>query len=183
MLMVTSLMMFWWQPEPHYWTTPARLAALARRPAIERELDPTLGASTILATGMARERELTAGKLLVFDEHYAAFPSLFWNTTFSNRVRFIPGGPGFLARAAQAGATWIILTPQDSQFSAARAPGSGWQEVGQLNAVIPGYAFRRVALPPPAAAPRPLRCRCWGRPRHRSGQRRRSGRRLRRHRR
>jgi hypothetical protein len=153
MLIVTSLMMFWWQPEPRWWMTPERLVALAHRPVVERELDRDLGASTMLAPALAREKELTAGKLLVFDEHYAGFPSLFWNTTFSNRVRYIKGGPGFLSRAAEAGATWIFLTPQDSQFPAAQAPGSGWQEVGQLNAVIPGYAFRRIPPPPPVTAP------------------------------
>jgi len=151
-VVVTSLMMFWWQPEPRYYMSPTRLIALASRPAIERELDPSVGAPTSLAAGLAREQELTAGKLLVFDEHYSGYPSLFWNNTYSNRVRFMSGGPGFLARAAQAGATWIFLAPQDPQLAAARAPGSGWQEVGELNPIIPGFAFRRVAGAAPAAA-------------------------------
>ena len=155
-------MMIWWQPEPRYWMPPSRLVALARRSPLEREIDHDLGAPTLLEPGLAREKELTAGKLLVFNEHYAGFPSLFWNNTYSNRVRYMKGGADFLARAARAGATWIFLTPQDSQLPAARAQGSGWQEVGELNPVVAGYAFRRVAggapaaraVPPPAAPPR-----------------------------
>jgi hypothetical protein len=152
-IIVTSLMMFWWTPAPSYYTSPARLVELAHASTLEREVSHDLGAPTTLSVGLAREKELGPGKLLVFNEQYSSFPSVFWNNTFSNRVKFIHGGPGFLARAAQAGATWISLSPQDSLIYEARAPGSGWQEVGLLNAYGPGYAFRRVE--PPAAAPRP----------------------------
>jgi hypothetical protein len=158
-VILTSLMMFWWQPEPRWYFTPARLAALARAPALNREVDRDLGAPTTLVAGLAREKELTRGKLLVFNEQYAGFPSLFWNNKYSNRVQYLPGGPTFLTRAADAGATWIFLAAQDAQLSAARAPNSGWQEVGELNPIVAGFAFRRVpvaAAPPrPAAAPPP----------------------------
>jgi hypothetical protein len=159
-VVVTSLMMFWWQPEPRYFFSLERLEALARAPALQRELDPELGAPTTLAGGLAREKELTRGKLLVFDEQYSGYPSLFWNNTYSNRVQFVHGGPGFLARAAEAGATWVFLSAQDPQLAAAQMPGSGWQEVGVLNPIMTGYAFRRVPgsaapprLPAPPAAP------------------------------
>jgi hypothetical protein len=165
-VVVTSLMMFWWQPEPRWYFTPDRLAALARAPAINREVDRELGAPTTLVAGLAREKELGPGKLLVFDEQYCGFPSLFWNNTYSNRVQFMRGGPSFLSRAAEAGATWVFLSASSPTLSAARAPGSGWQEVGELNPINAGFAFRRVpgatraplpSLPPtpptPVAAP------------------------------
>jgi hypothetical protein len=152
-VVVTSLMMFWWQPEPRYFFWPSRLEALARAPALEREIDEGLGAPTTRAGGLAREKELTRGKLLVFNEQYCGYPSLFWNNTFSNRVQFMTGGPTFLTRAAAAGATWVFLSAQDPQLSVARAPSSGWQEVGVLNPIILGFAFRHVAAP--AAPPRP----------------------------
>jgi hypothetical protein len=152
-IIVTSLMMFWWTPAPSYYTSLARLVELAHAPALERELSRDVGAPTTLQVGLAREKELTAGKLLVFDENYSSFPSVFWNNTFSNRVKYVRGGAGFLTRAAQAGATWISLSPQDPVIHQARAAGSGWQEVGLLNAYGPGYAFRRVE--PPAPAPKP----------------------------
>ncbi|HVU51915.1 MAG TPA: hypothetical protein VHL80_14560, partial [Polyangia bacterium] len=123
-IVVTSLMMFWWQPDPRYFFSPARLGALARAPALVREVDEGLGAPTTLATGLAREKELTPGKLLVFNEQYCGYPSLFWNNTYSNRVQFIRGGPSFLAHAAEAGATWIFMSAQDPQLAAARAPSS-----------------------------------------------------------
>jgi hypothetical protein len=153
-VIVTSLMMFWWTPEPRWYFTPQRFMALVHASAAERELDRELGAPTSLAVGRLREKELKPGTLLVFNERYSGYPSLFWNTTFSNRIKYIKGGPGFLTRAAQAGATWISLSPQDSLLSEARLPGSGWQEVGELNPWVPAYAFRRVDVPKPVAPPK-----------------------------
>ena len=161
-VVVTSLMMFWWQPEPRWYFTPERLEALARAPALDREIDRDLGAPTLLDVGLAREKELKRGALLVFDEYYAGYPSLFWNTKFSNRVQYLHGGPTYLTRAAQAGATWVFMGVQDPQLAVARAPGSGWQEVGELNPIVPGFAFRHVVgaapppPPPPAPPPRPM---------------------------
>jgi hypothetical protein len=152
-VVVTSLMMFWWTPEPRWWFTPERLLALARAPVLDREVDHDLGAPTTLAMGLAREKELKRGSLLVFDESYSGYPSLFWNTKFSNRVQYLHGGPTYLTRAAQAGATWVFMGAQDPQLAAARAAGSGWQEVGQLNPIVSGFAFRRSPVPP--APPRP----------------------------
>jgi hypothetical protein len=157
-VLLTSIMMFWWTPEPRWWFTPERLVALARAPTLNRELDRELGAPTLLTVGLQREKELTTGKLLVFDEHYSGYPSLFWNHDFSSRVQFIHGGAGFLTRAKEAGATWISLSPQDPMLTEARLPSSGWQEVGELNPTVTGFAFRRVdhpPAPPPVSQPLP----------------------------
>jgi hypothetical protein len=152
-VIVTSLMMFWWAPEPRYYFSPSRLLELAHASPIAREVDQNLGAPTATQGALAREKELKPGTLMVFDENYSASPSLFWNNTFSNRIKYIKGGAGFLTRAAEAGATWISLAPQDSNLALARGPGSGWQEVGLLNPYVTGYAFRRVG--PPPAPPKP----------------------------
>jgi hypothetical protein len=158
-VLVTSLMMFWWTPAPRWWYTPAQLRDHARASTVDREVDRDLGAPTPKATGLARERELGPGSLLVFDEKYAAFPSLFWNNHYSNRVMFIHGGPDFLARAAQAGATWIFLNDREPLSHDARAPRSGWDEVGVLNAINGGSAFRRHVgpYPPPPPPPPPAK--------------------------
>lgn len=155
MLVVTSLMMFWWAPEPRYYLSPERLVQLARARPLARELDQNLGAPTGTAAAFAREKELTPGTLAIFNDQYSAYPSLYWNNTYSNRVQYLRSTPDFLTRARQAGATWINLSPQDPLINAARRPGSGWQEVGQLNAYVAGYAFRRVELPAPPAPPPP----------------------------
>ncbi len=162
-VILTSFMMIWWGPRPNTYFTPEQLVALAHASPLERELDKELGAPTLLAPGLAREKELKPGTLVVFNERYSAYPSLFWNETFSNRIAYMKGGPGFLDRAAKAGATWVALSPQDPLFAAARAPGSGWQEVGELNPYVAGFVFRRVEVPkppptaakPPAAAAKP----------------------------
>jgi hypothetical protein len=149
-VLVTSLMMFWWTPAPRWWYSPEQLAELARLPAIEREVTRELGAPTPRAVGLAREQELSSGTLMVFDDRYSGFPSLFWNNTFSNRVLYLKSGPDFLARAARAGATWVFLNDRELHLMvAARAPGSGWQEVGILNAINGGSAFRRIPVVPP----------------------------------
>lgn len=155
-VLVTSLMMFWWTPLSRRWFfTPSRLVQLMKTPPLEREINRDLGAPTVFATAQGREKELTAGKLLVFNEHFGSFPSLFWNNTFSNRVQFIKDGSDFLTRAAQAGATWIFMEDTDAHIGAARAPASGWQEVGVLNAIRGGRAFRRIPIPPSRPKPRP----------------------------
>ena len=151
-VILTSFMMIWWAPTPRAYFTPEQLVALAHAAPLERELDKELGAPTLLAPGLAREKELKPGTLVVFNERYSAYPSLFWNETFSNRIAYIKGGPGFLDRAAKAGATWVALSPQDPLFAAARAPGSGWQEVGELNPYVAGFVFRQVPKPPAAPA-------------------------------
>lgn len=153
-VLLTSVMMFWWTPLQRRWFfTPDRLVKLIETPPLERELSHELGAPTILATAEARERELKPGTLLVFNEQYEGFPSLFWNNTFSNRVLYMKSGADFLVRAAKAGATWVFLDDRDPQAKVARTPGSGWQEVGVLNAIRGGSAYRRLPVVPGQPAP------------------------------
>src|SRR6185369_12239900 len=120
-----SVMMFWWTPAPRWWFTPEQLVALAQASPTAREVDHTLGAPTVVAAGLAREKELGPGTLLVFNEHYSGFPSLFWNSHFSNRVVYMHGGGDFLARAAKAGAKWVFLNDRDPLVGQARRPDSG----------------------------------------------------------
>lgn len=154
-VLVTSLMMFWWTPAPRWWYTPAQLAKLAQASEVEREVASDLGAPTLRASGLARERELGPGTLLVFNDRYSAFPSIFWNRQFTNRIEYLHSGPDFLARAARAGATWVY-TAEPAVAVQARVPGSGWQEVGPLNAINGGgTVFRRVPVVVPVKAPPP----------------------------
>ena len=155
-VLVTSLMMFWWTPAPRWWYTPEQLAKLAKASPVEREVDNTLGAPTLRPAGLAREHELGPGSLLAFYERYSGFPSLFWNRRFSNRVIYLRGGPDFLVRAARAGATWVYLN-DGGTINQARVPGLGWQEVGPLNAINGGgVVFRRVPVTgPPRVPPSP----------------------------
>ena len=162
-VLVMSLMMFWWTPAPRWWYSPEQLLKLAQASPVEREVDRDLGAPTLRPAGLARELELGPGKKLVFTDRYSGFPSIFWNRSFSNFVQYLPMGPDFLVRAARVGATWIyVLDP--GLIAQARAPHSGWQEVGSLNAINGGgLVFRRVpvntpptALPAPPAPARPV---------------------------
>jgi len=156
-VLIMSIMIIWWTPTPRWWYTPAQLLKLAEASPAEREVDPDLGAPTVRATGLARERELGPGKLLVFSDRYCGFPSIFWNRDFTSRIQYLRTAPDFLTRAARAGATWIhVLEP--ATIAQARAPGSGWQELGPINNINHGCTvFRRVPAPPapPKAPPAP----------------------------
>jgi hypothetical protein len=142
--LLLSLISVYWVPAPHWMPGPERLVELARRSPAEREVTNELGAPVNTAVGIKRNQELGPGSVLVFNERYAGFPSVFWNDAFSNRIVYVKGDAGFLARAAALGATWIFLTDRDPALPAARAAASGWQEIGVLNAVNGGRAFRRV---------------------------------------
>ena len=157
-VLIMSIMMFWWTPPPRWWFTPEQLVKLAKASPVEREVDRDLGAPTVRGPGLARERELGPGTLLVFSDRYSGYPSIFWNRSFSNRILYLRMGPDFLARAAKAGATWIFVL-EPGIIAQARAPGSGWQEVGPLNGINGGgLAFRRVPVTtPPKAPPAPAR--------------------------
>ncbi len=152
-VLVTSLMMFWWTPAPRWWFTPEQLLKLAEASPVDREVDRDLGAPTVRSVGLARERELGPGTLLVFSDRYSGYPSIFWNRSYSNRILYLRMGPDFLARAARAGATWIfVLEPWI--MAQARVPGAGWQEVGPLNGINGGgTVFRRVPVTTPPKAP------------------------------
>jgi hypothetical protein len=162
--LIMSMMMIWWTPVPRWWYTPEQLVKLAKASPVEREVDRDLGAPTMRLAGLARERELGPGKLLVFNERYSGFPSIFWNRSFTSRIAYVRGGPDFLGRAARAGATWVYVN-DGVNINLARAAGSGWQEVGPLNGINGGgLVFRRVpvtalpkASPPPPAPPAPPR--------------------------
>jgi hypothetical protein len=154
-VLLMSIMMFWWTPPPRWWFTPEQLLKLAQVSPVEREVDRALGAPTVREPGLARERELGPGTLLVFSDRYSGFPSIFWNRSFSNRVLYLRMGPDFLARAARAGASWIFVL-EPGIIAQARAPGSGWQEVGPLNGINGGgLAFRRIPVTAPPKTPAP----------------------------
>jgi hypothetical protein len=155
-VLIMSIMMFWWTPVPRWWYTPEQLLKLAKATAVEREVDRDLGAPTMRVPGLARERELGPGSLLVFSDRYSGYPSIFWNRWFSNRVLYLRMGPDLLARATRAGASWIFVA-EPGIIAQARAPRSGWQEVGPLNGLNGGgLAFRRVPVPPlPNVPPAP----------------------------
>jgi hypothetical protein len=159
-VIVTSIMMFWWTPAPRWYYTPEQLLKSLHASPVQREVDKELGGPVGTVAGLARERELGPGSVLVFGDRYSGFASLFWNCHFSNRVLYLKSGPDWLGRAARLGAKWIFLNDFDpANLALARAPGSGWQEVGLLNWINGGVTFRRVpGVPiPPLTPPAPNR--------------------------
>jgi hypothetical protein len=101
-------------------------------PYPEREVTPAFGAPVEKEAGLARERELGPGAIVVYGDDQPQ-PAPLWNNAFSNRVLYVPSGDGFLARAEALGATWIFASERSTGLrEELAAPGSRWERVGRL---------------------------------------------------
>lgn len=148
-----AFIMLFWPSHIRWWYTPTEAATLARIPYPEREVTPAsrIGESTYLGrgaaitreVGLARERELGPGSVLLFGDTYGSFPALFWNNDYSNRVLYVPTSE-LLAKAKELDATWVYCAYNDPNRAALLSPGSGYQEIGQFNVENWGTVFRRV---------------------------------------
>ncbi len=149
-VLFAGLVSLFWNPTWPF-PTPAELAKIAAYPYPEREVVNArefsdrvdLHASPIPKdVGLARERELTAGKVIAIGDHYGTFSATFWNNDFSNRVVYLPDGADFLERANAVDATWLAAERGSRLFADLKRSDS-WEEVGRLTNELNGVAFRR----------------------------------------
>jgi hypothetical protein len=150
--LLCAFIMLFWQPR-RWWYTPAEAVKLARTPYPEREVLPASGisprtdlgrgAAITREAGLAREKELGPGSLLLFGDNYGGFPALFWNNDFSNRVQYVPTAE-LLEKAKELDATWVYCAYGDPNRGALSAPGSGFEEITVFNVENWGTVFRRV---------------------------------------
>jgi hypothetical protein len=120
---------------------------LASTPFPERELRPDLGAPVTLEGGTARERELGAGDVVVFDDNYV-FPALYWNNRYSNVVVYVPSSFEVPADAAALGAKWLYCGwPDECYFALRLDDDAQWEPVARLSEDHVGRAYRRRADP------------------------------------
>ena len=150
---IGAIIAFCWTT-PRWWYTPSELVKLARVPYPDREvtpsamISPTLGLASAsgipFELGTIREKTLGAGATLAFDDIDGSFIALFWNNNYSNRVVYVPSGPGYLERVEQARAIWLYCNYGDPVYAELRKPDSGWIELGPLNIERWGVIFRRA---------------------------------------
>jgi hypothetical protein len=150
---VGSVIMCSWTVPRWYWY-PHELVKLARVSYPEREftaaarfapgLHLTRGSSVTKDVGMARERELGPGHIILFNDNYGNYPAHFWNNTYSNKAIWVPSTTNMLEEAERLHATWIFLANGDPLAPSLRAAGSGWLEIGTMNIENWGTVFRRV---------------------------------------
>lgn len=150
---VGAVLMCWWV-QPRWFWYPRELVKLIEVKYPEREMTPasrfapglhlTRGASVTKDVGLAREKELGPGKVLLFNDNYGNYPAHFWNNSYSNKAIWVPAGTSMLEEAERLHATWIFLANGDPLAGTLRAPGSGWQEVGVVNIEGWGSMFRRA---------------------------------------
>jgi hypothetical protein len=136
-----------------YWATPgwniswATTKDLMRMTTLERACAHVQDFLPEPKTAKAREEEIKQGDVVVFGDGNL-FPALLWNEHYSNRVVWIPSSLGpeaMLARAEQLHAKWFVASSYSAELRVLKAPGSRWQEVGQLSTTSPAMlAFRRL---------------------------------------
>ncbi len=121
--------------------SPSDLETLARTPAPERYVREELGSAIRRSTGLARERELGPGDVVVFER--IAFVALLWNDHYTNRVRWLEDFPDPFVKADEFGATWIYAGRGGWFDTHAREPERGWELVGELETERFGHIYRR----------------------------------------
>jgi hypothetical protein len=135
-------LMGYFDANPIFIVSWRELRAMTRVPYPEREVTRELGTAVNTEAGIARERELKAGDLVVFGDDYGSFPAEFFNNRFSNRAVYVPDTPDFVQKARDLGATWIYCTP----FSRCgrELSSSGWVSHGALHLIASGELYHRV---------------------------------------
>jgi hypothetical protein len=136
-----AIMHLFWEPQRE-WLDFKTASALLSVPYPEREVRSDLGAPVFREFGLARERLIGPGDVVVVTDLYD-FPALFWNNTYSNQVRYLRNGPNFLARAEALGATWVCCGEGSCLAEVLAAPGR-WVEVGPVHPGRSAKAFRRL---------------------------------------
>jgi hypothetical protein len=78
--------------------------------------------------------------VVVFNDR-VFFPGLLWNSSFSNRLVWIPETPdyNYLQKANELGAVWAFCRQGDPACNPFRQPGSGWHEIPGGYHVEPGW--------------------------------------------
>ncbi|HZU82469.1 MAG TPA: hypothetical protein VE987_06120, partial [Polyangiaceae bacterium] len=129
----------WEMPGWRSFPSPSQLVELARLDPPLREITPELGAPVVRAAGVARDRELGPGAVVVSNDF--VFPAVLWNDDYSNRVVFVRASEDLVAAAEHLGATWIYASDKPSAARVRENPR--WSEIGPLYAEGWGTAFRR----------------------------------------
>ena len=96
--------------------------------------------------GVDREK-LKPGEIAAYGDD-VQFPAPLWNNTFSNKVIYVKGGPGYFDRVSAIGATWAYCRNGDAEcapFTAASTgPNRTWKDVGLYNTENWGHIYRRL---------------------------------------
>ncbi len=147
---IGAVIAFFWV-EPRWWYLPTELAKLARIPYPEREVTPASAISPGLSiasgsaitreVGLERERTIGPGSVVAYNDR-EQFIALLWNNEFSNRVQYVPMGPGYVDRVEASGASWVYCRYGDP--AAEELARRGWTSVGTYNVEGWGSMLRRT---------------------------------------
>ena len=138
---IGSLMVIVWEAPGWRGFPSARdLFALWKLDPPLREMTPELGGTVLRDPGVARERELVAGSMVLSDDF--VFPSVLWNNDYSNRVVYVRPNVDLAATADRLGATWIYA--QDKGDMERVRDSHAWEEIGPLYVERWGVAFTRA---------------------------------------
>jgi len=137
---VTAVMISYWDyTEWHGFPSASQMWRSMNTPYPARELSPDLGAPVNLKVGLARERELVAGSVVLTDDF--GFPAILWNNDFSNRVLTMRPDANFPDAAEKVRADWVYAG-QPATAQELLATGK-WESLGPLYVEGWGTALHR----------------------------------------
>jgi hypothetical protein len=112
-----------------YWVSTRHYEDLLKHPLASRIVLPRPEFDVI---AWAREHDLHAGDLVVFDEH-VTFIGALWNFEMSNRVAYLPytTGQEFLRKVESEHPVWVVVGESDDARKVLESSGR-WEYVGPL---------------------------------------------------
>lgn len=146
-----SVIFMAWAPTKHefvYLYPPAQIVKWIKTPYPLRELEdigdkehPKLLVSPVYTpTGLLREKEVTAGKVIAYD--YLDYFALLWNNDYSNKTVWVSSATDPLGEAEQANAVWIY-TRGGTRLHAQLSASATWELIAPLESEMQGSVYHR----------------------------------------
>jgi len=140
---LTLIPLTWMRGAGWYWVSTRHYEDILAHPLAARVVLPRPEFDVIAS---AREHELHAGDLVVFDDHITFIGAL-WNFDMSNRIAFVPykNARDFVRSVDERAPKWVVVGESDEARKTLEATGR-WEYVGPLTPNI-SAVYRRKAAP------------------------------------
>jgi 4-amino-4-deoxy-L-arabinose transferase-like glycosyltransferase len=144
-----SLLPLFWMQGWYWGLSPKQIRRLVHLPAAARAAAYVDANSMPEATAVARDAELQAGDLLVFNQD-ETWIGLLWNPQFTNRVEYVPSDTTqqFAAEIEARKPKWVVIGGNEvAQRVIVRHPET-WEAVGVATIIDGTTAYRRKPAAP-----------------------------------
>jgi hypothetical protein len=144
-----SLLPLFWMQGWYWGLSPRQIRKLVHMPAAARATAYSDANSMPPAVAVARDAELHAGDVVVFNQE-ETWIGLLWNPDFSNLVEFVPSKTTqqFTQEIEARHAKWVVIGGDEiAQRVIVRHP-ERWEAVGTATFIDGTTAYRRLPSPP-----------------------------------